>query len=170
MSSYGIYHPGFFTVYECLLKKMGLIVLPATISDIKEVYDVYFASFDGQLINQVLFPGGITEEFRKTHTEHTLQWWHTSTMQHTFKCVDTDTGKIVGMAIWDIYWREKTEAERQKPWIGWLEGKERERAEGFVVPFWEQRERWLGGRRHVCEYPPSPCGRPLLRHRIDGCI
>jgi hypothetical protein len=48
---------------------MGLVVLPALIPDIEKVYDVYFSAFAGEemaeIILKVLFPGGITPEFRK---------------------------------------------------------------------------------------------------------
>ncbi|KKZ67488.1 hypothetical protein EMCG_06865 [[Emmonsia] crescens] len=128
---------------------MGLIVLPATISDITSIYDVYFAAFNGDIILDILYPQGVDAELRKAHTANTLQWWHGVTVHHAFKCVDTDTGKIVGMAVWDVYWRERTDEERQKPTIPWLEGAERERAEAFLEPMWKMREKLLGERRHV---------------------
>ncbi|KLJ11962.1 hypothetical protein EMPG_12887 [Blastomyces silverae] len=128
---------------------MGLIVLPATISDITSVYDVYFAAFKDDLIIDILYPRGVDAELRKEHTAKTLQWWHGLTVTHTLKCVDTDTGKIVGMAVWDVYWRGKTDEERKKPTIPWLQGAEKERAEAFLGALWEMREKWLGGRRHV---------------------
>ena len=71
-------------------------------------------------------------------------------MQHMFKCVDTDTGEIVGMAIWDVWWRGRNGGERKEIEIPWLEGKERERAEGFLSGFWRKREENVGGKRHVC--------------------
>ncbi|OAX80884.1 hypothetical protein ACJ72_04774 [Emergomyces africanus] len=128
---------------------MGLIVLPATISDIASVYDVYFAAFSGDLVLDILHPRGVDIELRKTHAANTLHWWHGAAVQHTFKCVETDTGKIVGMAVWDVYWRVGTDEERKKPTIPWLEGVEKERAESFLESLWKMREKWLGGRRHV---------------------
>ncbi|KAK2788988.1 hypothetical protein FQN53_002804 [Emmonsiellopsis sp. PD_33] len=128
---------------------MGLIVLPVTIPDLTSVYDAYFAAFRGDVILDVLYPDGITDEFRKLHTPATLQWWHTVTMQHTLKCVDTETGEIVGMAVWEVFWRERTDEERKKPAIEWLQGKQRERADGFFERLWEKREKYLGSRRHV---------------------
>jgi hypothetical protein len=131
---------------------MPLIVLPATIPDIPAIYDVYFAAFDSHLITQILFPQGTTsQEFRTAHSASTLQWWHTACLQHTFKCIDTTTGEIVGMATWDICWRERTDQERQRPVVEWLEGEERKRAEAFLTPFWEMKEKFLGRRRHVCK-------------------
>lgn len=132
---------------------MGFVVLPATLPDIRAIYDVWFAAFKGQLILDLIYPGTDLndEEFRKIHTEGTLEYWKGLSMEHTFQCIDTDTGKIAGMATWQVYWRERTDEERQKPWIGWLEGDQRTRAEGFLEQLWEKKEKFLGAKKHVCE-------------------
>lgn len=141
----------FFSVFN-----MGFVVVPATLPDIRAIYDVWFAAFKGQLILDLIYPGTDLndEAFRKVHTEGTLEYWKGLSMEHTFQCIDTDTGKIAGMATWQVYWRERTAEERQKPWIGWLEGDQRERAEGFLGQLWEKREKWIGPKRHVCEWSP----------------
>ncbi|OJD10146.1 hypothetical protein AJ78_08722 [Emergomyces pasteurianus Ep9510] len=154
---------------------MGLIVLPATISDIASAYDVYFAAFNGDLIFNILYPRGMDTELRKEHTANTLQWWHGVTVQHTFKCVDTDTGKVVGMAVWDVYWRARTDEERKRPTTAWLEGAEKERAEAFLESMWKMREKLLGGRRHVyCsflavhpDHQRRGIGKPLMDWGLD---
>ena len=96
---------------------MGFVVLPALIPDIERIYDIYFAAFQndemGSLMNKILFPGGVTEEFRKAHTASTLQWWHGCDYQYTVKCVDTDTGEIVGMGLGDFFVKERSEEERR---------------------------------------------------------
>ena len=108
---------------------MGFVVLPALIPDIPKVYDAYFAAFKGDLIADILFPGEVDDAFRQGHTVHTIEWWHKSTTQHTFKCLDTDSGDVVGMAIWDVYWRERGRGEEWKrPAVNWLQGREMERA------------------------------------------
>ncbi|SPO01217.1 uncharacterized protein DNG_03964 [Cephalotrichum gorgonifer] len=119
---------------------MSFIVLPAALPDIRAIYDVWFASFKGQLIVDLLYPDtNIDDEaFRKAHAEGTLGYWKGLTMEHTFKCVDLETGRIAGMATWQVYWRERTTEERAKPWIGWLEGAQRERAEAFLGQLWEK--------------------------------
>lgn len=131
---------------------MGFVVLPATLSDIRSVYDVWFAAFRGQVILDLIYPGTNLDDeaFRKLHADGTLEYWKGLTMEYTFKCVDTETGKIVGMATWQVYWRERTAEERVKPWIGWLEGQQRERAETFLGQLWEKREKYIGEKRHVC--------------------
>jgi hypothetical protein len=130
---------------------MGFLVLPASIPDIRKVYDVYFAAFENEVITRILFPWNIEdEEFRKGHAAHTLDYWHKDTVQYTCKCIDTDTNEIVGMALWDVHWKEREEPA-VKPSVDWLQGTQKERAEGFIVPFWEKKEQVLGASRHVCE-------------------
>ncbi|KAJ5348717.1 Acyl-CoA N-acyltransferase [Penicillium brevicompactum] len=156
---------------------MGFVVLPATLPDIRAIYDVWFAAFKGQLILDLIYPGTDLndEEFRKIHTEGTLEYWKGLSMEHTFQCIDTDTGKIAGMATWQVYWRERTDEERQKPWIGWLEGDQRQRAEGFLEQLWEKKEKFLGAKKHVyChtvavhpEYQGKGIGARLMKWGMD---
>lgn len=130
---------------------MSFIVLPASIPDIREVYDVYFESFKDELITKILFPTGVeSKAFRDAHTSHTLSFWHNNTRQYTLKCVETNTSRIVGMALWDVFWTEMTEEERSIPKVDWLEGKAKDRAEAFIRPFWQKRQEVMDGRRHVC--------------------
>nr|KMM69654.1 hypothetical protein CPAG_05968 [Coccidioides posadasii RMSCC 3488] len=161
------------------LAAMGFAVLPALIPDIPKVYDVYFAAFKadpmGEIMLDILFPGGITEEFRKAHSEGTLGFWHTSQSQYTWKCVDTNTDDIVGMGLADVYLKERTEEERKNPGISWLEGEAKERAENIINPLWEMKEKLWGGRRyiycHVIGVDPKHQGRKagaaLVRWGID---
>jgi hypothetical protein len=138
---------------------MGFAVLPALIPDIPKVYDVYFSAFqndeDGRRLNEILFPGGITKEFREAHTAGTLEWWNNCPYQYTVKCVDTDTNEIVGMALADIYLRERPEEERKNPGAVWLEGKERERADHILDPLEEVREKVWGPRKYICKLHTS---------------
>lgn len=134
---------------------MGVVVAPALIPDIEKVYDCYFDAFHQEpmaaLMLQVLFPGGITEEFRKEHTKATLDWWHKSTTQYTWKVVDTDKNEIIGMILADGFVASRTEEERKYSGLPWLEGRERERAEAVVRPLWEMREKLWGGRPYICK-------------------
>jgi len=83
---------------------------------------------------------------RTTHTANTLKFLHTATTRYTVKCVDTETGKVVGMALWDIY---LTPSEWKKGGISWLQGKEKERAEPLVNPLWDARELLWNNERYV---------------------
>ncbi|KDN65906.1 putative acetyltransferase [Colletotrichum sublineola] len=147
---------------------MGYAILPTLIPDIEKVYDSYFKAFNGDVMGdimvKVLFPDGVDSEgFRKTHTAGTLSWWHHSDSQYTYKCVDTDTGEIVGMALGDIYLKERGEEERKFQGVGWLEGAARERAEAVLKPLHDVREKLFGGRRyiytHVIAIDPKHQGR-----------
>ena len=75
-----------------------------------------------------------------------LSYWHTTSTQYTVKCVDSATGAIVGMGMWDVY---ITPSDYTKGDIGWLEGAERERAEALVKPFWTFREKLWTRERYV---------------------
>ncbi|KAK4656366.1 hypothetical protein QC762_311210 [Podospora pseudocomata] len=133
---------------------MPYLVLPALIPDIRPCYDAYFAAFttdpSGSLLLDILFPSGVTsDEFREAHTNGTLQWWHTSETQYTYKCVDSETGEIIGMALCDVFVKPRTEEERKMPEIGWLHGEQRTRAERVLDGLWGARERIMGGRPYV---------------------
>ncbi|KAK3680826.1 hypothetical protein B0T22DRAFT_474165 [Podospora appendiculata] len=131
---------------------MGFTVLPALIPDIRAVYDAYFAAFaadpDGKLLLEIVFPGGYTsEKFRTAHTAGILSWWHTSATQHTFKCIDSSTGAVAGMALFDVF--VNGEKDRQNHGVPWLEGEQRDRAEQVLNPLWEAREKVMGGRSYI---------------------
>lgn len=135
---------------------MGYTILPALIPEIEEIYKVYFAAFEGEKMGEImvniLFPDGTgTPEFRKAHAAGTLAWWHHSKVQYTFKCVDTETGEIIGMALGDILVQGRTEEERKFQGVGWLEGENKERAEAVLKPLHEAREDLFSGKPHICE-------------------
>jgi len=149
------------TSFAIITVTMGIpVVLPALVPDISKVYDVYFASFQHEgmasLMLDVMFPNGVANKpgFREEHAKGTLAWWHQADSQYTFKCIDNETGKIIGMALADVLLRERSEEERKFGGIPWLEGKDREKAEAVVGPLVEMREKLLGRHRHVCKYCP----------------
>ncbi|KAH7384687.1 acyl-CoA N-acyltransferase [Pyrenochaeta sp. MPI-SDFR-AT-0127] len=158
---------------------MGYVVLPAVVKDISAVYDAYFAAFKNSPVTRAFFPSATQEdltnpesEFRKGHTAHIFQYWQESSTQYTLKCVDSETGQIVGMALWDVY---LTPSDWKKGEITWLQGKERERAEALVSPLWNAREKmWLNQKYlycHVIAVHPSfqrrGIGELLFRYGID---
>ncbi|KAK3388019.1 hypothetical protein B0H63DRAFT_471351 [Podospora didyma] len=134
---------------------MVYTVLPALIPNIKEVYNAYFSAFAaekmGQLMLQVLFPGADvnSDEFRTASAAATLDYWHKSDTQYTFKCVNMDTGEIVGIALGDIYINPRSAEERKNHGVPWLEGEQRERAEKILNPLWEMREKLFGGQPYI---------------------
>ncbi|KAK4108053.1 hypothetical protein N656DRAFT_680162, partial [Canariomyces notabilis] len=157
-------------------------VLPALIPDIRKVYNVYFGAFGndgmGEIMLQILFPNGIdSEQFREAHAAGTLSWWHQSDTQYTYKCVDMDTGEIVGMALIDIYIKHRSEEERKNGGVPWLEGEQRERAEKVLNPLWEMRERLFGGQPYIYahvigvlpEHQGKKAGAAMASMGIDLC-
>ncbi|TRX89378.1 hypothetical protein FHL15_009676 [Xylaria flabelliformis] len=91
---------------------MPLVVLSAQIRDIEAVYDVYFKAFEHQPVLRILFPGGV---YRKAHTEGITHLWNNDVNSYPVKCVDMDTGEIIGMACWDIFWKLGGESTWPKP-------------------------------------------------------
>jgi hypothetical protein len=126
---------------------MPLGVLPALLPDITPVYDVYFAAFKDEQILEFLHPGGVD---RQKHKHGTTLWWMHDTNGYTVKCVDSDTGKVVGMASWEVFWMPNKGWQKPKG-VEWLKGNDRTRAESVLVPLWEMREKLIGARKHVCK-------------------
>lgn len=132
---------------------MVLAVIPALIPDIPRVYDIYFEAFDkdemGRMIVDILFPAGITEEFKKAHDEATKAFWQTSNTQFTFKCIDSDNFETIGMGMGDLVLLP--EKKRVNPGVTWLQGAEKERAEKILNPLWEARDELIGDHPHICK-------------------
>lgn len=159
---------------------MGFVVLPALATDISDVYNAYFQAFKTNPITTALFPHASAEdmtnpesEFRKGHTAHTQTWWQEGAKtQYTLKCVDSSTGKIAGMALWDVY---LTPSDWKKGEIGWLQGEEKERAESLIMPLWETRAKLWDNERYVyChvvavapEYQKKGVGKLLVDFGIE---
>jgi GNAT superfamily N-acetyltransferase len=150
---------------------MPYIVLPAQPPDTTAVYDAYFAAFANSRLPQILFPSAYppipgspssspstaayhplpTAEFREGHTAHTLTWVNSpaSKNQYTFKTLDTSSGEVVGMALWDVHFQDRPEVELKWPGVEWLEGEERRRAEELLGPLVDVKEKLVGGRAHI---------------------
>lgn len=153
---------------------MPLVVLPARLPDIEPVYDVYFAAFKDEPIIDFLYPGGVD---RKAHTEGTKQWWSHDRIGYTTKCLDTDTGNIVGMASWDIFWRPGEDNGWERPaGIPWLEGEEKKRCEGILNSMWDIRDKLFGKQHRYIylsviavdpEHQRRGIGRLLMQWGID---
>lgn len=127
---------------------MPLAVLPALVGDIEEAFNVHFDAFRDEPIMRFLYPGGVD---REAHRKGTATWWNHDRTGHHFKCVDTDTGRIVGLASWDVFWKPGDGFERPAG-IPWLEGEDKARCEAVLAPIWDLRVRFFGKRRHVCEF------------------
>ncbi|KAK1458987.1 acetyltransferase [Colletotrichum melonis] len=148
---------------------MGLTVLPALIPDIPQVYDAYFAAFKGSVILDILFPTGIDEAFREGHTKHTVEYWHKTSTQYTIKCVDVETGEVVGMALWDAFLKERTPEEYRSPGAVWLQGEQRARADELINPLSAAKEKLWAGRKYVLkpEHQRKGVGALLTKWGLD---
>ncbi|KAF4820156.1 putative acyltransferase SID5 [Colletotrichum siamense] len=126
---------------------MPFVVLPALVEDIERIYDIQFAAFKDEPIMRFLYPNGVD---RKLHTEGTHEWWKQDQIGHPVKCVDTETGEIVGMAVWDIFWRPGEEHAFQRPeGIPWLTGDDKKKCERILMPMWDMRVQLFGKRRYI---------------------
>ncbi|KAF4125980.1 Ribosomal protein S18 acetylase RimI [Geosmithia morbida] len=154
---------------------MGLACLPTLVPDIKDVYDAYFEAFKGEPIIDILFPSGVDESFRKLHTESTAEYWKQSKCQYTVKCIDSETGEVIGMGLWDLYMQERTDEEIKDPGVTWLEGTHKERAERILGPLWKKKIEIMGRRPHIyChviavkqEHQRRGAGRMLTQWGLD---
>ncbi|KAI5860446.1 acyl-CoA N-acyltransferase [Durotheca rogersii] len=145
---------------------MPLVVLPAQQSDIKVLHDIYFAAFKNEPVMGFLFPGGVD---REAYDQVMKDSWGHDTNVYPIKCVDTDTGEIVGIANWEIFWRPGAENGWKMPeGMPWLTGKERERSESVIMPVWEIRDQLFSGRRHV--YLQTTAVHPDHQRRGAGTL
>lgn len=79
---------------------------------------------------------------------------------------------VVGMALYDVY---IAPSDWKKGEIGWLQGKERERAEALVKPLWDAREKlWLNERYIYChvmavhpEYQRKGIGEMIFKYGMS---
>ena len=126
---------------------MTLVVLPALDAELEPLYDVWLAAFKGQPAVNVLFP---EDADRKAQIELIRQSW--GDVGYPIKCVDTETGDIVGMATWEVFWRSSDDSGWKKPsCIPWLTAEDWNKAKEVVLPMWDVREKLFGKRRHVCK-------------------
>lgn len=52
----------------------GFVVLPAQVTDIKAVYDVYFAAFERNAVTRALFPMATSEDMLDPASEFRYDW------------------------------------------------------------------------------------------------
>ena len=136
---------------------MPLKLRPATLEDMATFTDIYMVSFKDAIALQA-FP-------RNSPSVHA--WW-TTTNQEDFanpsarflKVVDEDSTngeKIVGWAKWDVpvvNTEGKTEVGGDKPDAlpNWPEGADKDLCNEFFGALAGNREKFLEGRGHYCEY------------------
>ena len=145
---------------------MPLVVLPAQPCDIaypNKIYDVFFDAFTSpmHMLIPILFPqmDVKSEAFRKEHDTHAFEFASSpaARFQYPIKCIDTETGDVVGTAIFEVYWRPRTPAEWDpaKDKAEWLPAgsQERKRADDLIGELTRTRANIFGGRRYICAFP-----------------
>lgn len=128
------------------------LVVPAQAADTRSVYNVYFAAFKDEKILDLLFPGGIDDEFRAIHTSETRKFQAHCDYQYTWKCVDSASGAVVGMMLADVHMGKRGEDERLallRGGIPWLQGEQKQRADRVLRPLWQAREQLFGPESHI---------------------
>lgn len=115
----------------------------ATVSDVEELTDIWYASFGSSLGN--MFPD----------TPAVRQWWNDAhrddilnkPFQHYLKVIDTASdGKIIAYAKWDF----SVPAERGSRFPPWHEECDKELCSRLFDALETERERLLGGKKNYC--------------------
>lgn len=121
-----------------------LRVEPATVSDIEDITDIWYAAFGSGLGD--IFPD----------TPGVRQWWNDTNrhdllrkpFQQYLKVVDTAAGgKLIAYAKWDF----STATERGSRFPPWHEEINGEQASRFFDALEDERKRLLGDNRNYCK-------------------
>ncbi|KAJ9203786.1 hypothetical protein DTO164E3_2140 [Paecilomyces variotii] len=133
----------------------------ATVSDVEELTDIWYASFGSSLGN--MFPD----------TPAVRQWWNDAhrddilnkPFQHYLKVIDTASdGKIIAYAKWDF----SVPAERGSRFPPWHEECDKELCSRLFDALETERERLLGGKKNY--YLDMLATRPEHERRGAGSM
>jgi len=140
-------------------QKPTLEVLAAQESDIDNLVDVEFSSFEHDPFHVPLNPGDRSSStVRKAAGERTLKQWRNDPTCRIMKCVDRDNGHILGYATWNFYLEGRSSEERSEPFVAdWLEGRNKEIAECFFNTLAAMKEKVWGGKRFIGRGWPGGC-------------
>ncbi|KAK2737890.1 hypothetical protein FQN57_007341 [Myotisia sp. PD_48] len=125
---------------------MGLKLSPVVESDIGEMMEVFFRAFDGDPMLDVLFPGGNTPAVRDAGGKRCWKDWNSDPATSVTKCVDTETGAILGWAQWNVYTQERPEEQwKAKVEVTWNEGRGKEICTTILDAMGSMRQKvWQG--------------------------
>lgn len=119
---------------------------PATVSDVEQLVDVWYAAF-GPTLDE-LFPDtpGVRQWWRDAHRNDILN----KHFQRYVKVIDAaGDGKPIAWAKWDF----STAAERGRRFPPWHEDCDTELCNRFFDTLETERERLLGGKKNYCKFP-----------------
>jgi hypothetical protein len=125
---------------------MALEVAPALESNVNQLIEIQFSTFDSDPYHEAVYPGGNSLLARASVGECVLKEWHEDPSLHILKCTNLDTSVIMGFAKWNLYERPRPEREwRKREEIDWCGGRLKEVAENFLGATQDMREQILGG-------------------------
>jgi len=158
---------------------MTLEILPLEEADISIYDDITTEAFDGEIL-ALLYPNGQSKADKEFAIARNLKKWrkHPDTIKK-MKVVDTELPdndpfrKILGVADWNIYPRERSEAELKQEEE---EGKKDDHAPGLNVAFSEHffseltknKNKIFGGKPYV--YLHILASRPIHHRRGAGAM
>jgi len=128
-----------------------LEVVAAEEQDIDRLMEVQFSAFENDPIHELLYPGDhFSPAVRKTAGERTLKTCRENPDTHFVKCVQRDTGLILGFAKWEFHLTERPYEEYSKrPVADWTTGRRKEITEIFLNANAAMREKVWGGKPHI---------------------
>ena len=132
---------------------MPLQVAPATESDAPRIVEIENMAYEDDVLTPILFPGPFPEGASAKRAEEMVQQLRMDPTSRWLKVIDTDTGKMIAFAKWNVY-----EPGAPRPKVP-----ERSYGEGCNEPacrqFWgvmdEKRQHHMGKIPHVCKPTPS---------------
>ena len=162
---------------------MALEVFPATEADVPRLMEIQFAAFaDYPLDHLVNNTGNNTPANRQAAGDRLLNHMRTTSYAHVCKCVETQGGVIVGSCIWDLYAKQRSEAEVAQDHdmlsMAWERDEEkRKRAYAITGMVMEGRRSAMGNRPHgvlmyMCVEPKHQrkgAGTLLVRWGLERC-
>lgn len=138
---------------------LSLIQIKCLTLSIPRMMEIQFSAFDSEPYHRCLYPGGNTPSARAAAGLRVIQEREHTPQQEVVRCVDSDTGVMVGFVKWIFYRTGRPESswsKREKvDWwgVGENENKEMKRkAEAYLETTEGTRQRIWGGRPHACKY------------------
>lgn len=134
-----------------------LEVVPAHEHDIDQLMEVQFSAFENDPIHGFLYPGDhFSPTVRKDAGVRTIKAWREDPNIHFMKCVDQNTGRILGFAKWNFYLTERDYEEYSKrPVVDWTTGRQKEIMENFFNANAAMRVKVWGGKPHIGKRSPK---------------
>ena len=115
--------------------------------------EIQFSAFEGDPYHHALYPGDeYSPAVRAEAGERTITEWRDDPFIHFIKCVDRQSGVILGYARWSLFDKERSREQwANRPPIDWCTGRQKKIAESFLYASLAMREKTWEGRPHCCK-------------------